>query len=54
MSMTTLVVYVHLGDKASQGRDPVSLLMWAFIFASLFFAILRPWTASRGNRCKLK
>jgi drug/metabolite transporter (DMT)-like permease len=42
-SMTTLVFMYLLGDKASQGRDPVSLLMWAFIFASIFFAILRPW-----------
>lgn len=42
-SMTTLVFMYLLGDKASQGRDPMSLLMWAFIFASLFFAILRPW-----------
>jgi drug/metabolite transporter (DMT)-like permease len=42
-SMTTLVFMYLLGDKASQGRDPISLLMWAFIFASIFFAILRPW-----------
>lgn len=42
-SMTTLVFMYLLGDKASQGRDPMSLLMWAFIFASIFFAILRPW-----------
>ena len=44
MSMMTLIVMYILGDKASQRRDPVSLLMWAFGFASLFFAILRPWT----------
>lgn len=43
-SMTTLVFMYILGDKASQRRDPVSLLMWAFGFAALFFAILRPWT----------
>ena len=42
-SMTTLVFMYLLGDKASQGRDSMSLLMWAFIFASIFFAILRPW-----------
>ena len=33
-SMTTLVFMYLLGDKASQGRDPVSLRMWAFICAS--------------------
>lgn len=42
-SMTTLVFMYLLGDKASQGRDPMSLLMWAFSFAALYFAILRPW-----------
>lgn len=42
-SMTTLVFMYLLGDKASQGRDPMSLLMWAFTFAAIFFAILRPW-----------
>jgi drug/metabolite transporter (DMT)-like permease len=44
MSMMALIVMYILGDKASQRRDPVSLLMWAFGFATLFFAILRPWT----------
>lgn len=44
-SMTTLVFMYILGDKASQRRDPISLLMWAFTFAAIFFAILRPWTS---------
>ena len=44
MSMMTLIVMYILGDKASSRRDPMSLLMWAFIFASIFFAVLRPWS----------
>jgi drug/metabolite transporter (DMT)-like permease len=43
-SMMTLIVMFILGDIASSKRDPVSLLMWAFMFSSLFFAALRPWT----------
>lgn len=43
-SMMTLIVMFILGDIASSKRDPVSLLMWAFMFSSLFFAVLRPWT----------
>jgi drug/metabolite transporter (DMT)-like permease len=43
LSMTTLIVMYIVGDKASARRDPVSLLMWAFTFSSLFFAVLRPW-----------
>ncbi len=44
LSMLGLIVMYILGDKTSQIRDPVSLLMWAFIFASLFFAVIRPWS----------
>lgn len=44
LSMMTLIVMYILGDKASGRRDPVSLLMWAFTFSSLFFAVLRPWS----------
>ena len=43
LSMTTLIVMFIVGDKASARRDPISLLMWAFTFSSLFFAVLRPW-----------
>lgn len=43
LSMTTLIVMFIVGDKASARRDPVSLLMWAFTFSTLFFAVLRPW-----------
>lgn len=44
-SMVCLIVMYLLADKASRTRDPVSLLMWAFIAAATFFAALRPWSA---------
>ena len=42
-SMTCLIVMYLLADKASRNRDPISLLMFAFVFSAIFFAILRPW-----------
>jgi drug/metabolite transporter (DMT)-like permease len=44
LSMMCLVVMYLLADKASRTRDPVSLLMWAFIASASFFAVLRPWS----------
>lgn len=41
-----LAVYFLLGDRQvrdPQPRDPVSLTMWGFGAASLFWAILQPW-----------
>jgi drug/metabolite transporter (DMT)-like permease len=35
--------YVLLAEHVVGGRDPVSLLFWGFLFASLFWAILVPW-----------
>lgn len=42
-SMVCLIVMYLIADKASRNRDPISLLMWAFVFAAAFFAVLRPW-----------
>lgn len=42
-SMMCLIVMYLIADKASRNRDPISLLMWAFVFSGCFFAILRPW-----------
>lgn len=44
-SMMCLIVMYLVGDKASRGRDPLSLVMWAFIFSTIFFAVLRPWSS---------
>jgi len=42
----SLSIFYLLGDKqlrVTEPRDPVSLTMWAFAAAALFWAILQPW-----------
>jgi drug/metabolite transporter (DMT)-like permease len=36
-------LYLLLAEHVVGDRDPVSLLAWGFIFASLFWAVLVPW-----------
>jgi drug/metabolite transporter (DMT)-like permease len=36
-------LYVLLAEHVVGGRDPVSLLAWGFLFASLFWAVVVPW-----------
>lgn len=36
-------LYVLLAEHAVGGRDPVSLLAWGFLCASVFWAVLVPW-----------
>jgi drug/metabolite transporter (DMT)-like permease len=39
-----LALYFIAGEKAiHNGRDTMSLTMWGFAFATLFWAILQPW-----------
>ena len=35
--------YVLLAEHVVGNRDPVSLLAWGFLFASVFWAVLDPW-----------
>jgi drug/metabolite transporter (DMT)-like permease len=35
--------YVLLAEHVVGGRDPVSLLAWGFLFASVFWSVLAPW-----------
>ncbi len=42
-------LYVLLAEHAIGGRDPVSLLAWGFLFASVFWAILEPWWSFPGG-----
>jgi drug/metabolite transporter (DMT)-like permease len=37
------MTYVLLAEHAVGDRDPVSLLGWGFLFASVFWAVLSPW-----------
>ncbi len=34
---------VLLAEHVVGGRDPVSLLAWGFLFASVFWAVIVPW-----------
>jgi drug/metabolite transporter (DMT)-like permease len=38
-----LAVYYLLGETAGRRRDPVSLTLWGFGFASLLWALVLPW-----------
>ena len=38
-----LAGYWILGESGQQHRDPVSLTMWGFIFASIAWAVISPW-----------
>ena len=38
-----LALYYLLGETCGQDRDPVSLTLWGFGFASLLWAVLLPW-----------
>ena len=35
--------YLLTAERATRRRDPISLLAWGFLFASIFWAILEPW-----------
>jgi drug/metabolite transporter (DMT)-like permease len=41
--------YVLLAEHVVGNRDPVSLLAWGFLFASIFWAVLDPWWSFPGH-----
>jgi drug/metabolite transporter (DMT)-like permease len=41
--------YVLLAEHVVGNRDPVSLLAWGFLFASIFWAVLDPWWTFPGH-----
>ena len=43
ISACTFAAYLLLAEHAVGQRDPVSLLVYGFLFASLFWAIIQPW-----------
>lgn len=42
-------LYVLLAEHVVGNRDPVSLLAWGFLFASVFWAALAPWWSFPGH-----
>ena len=43
VSACTFAAYLLLAEHAVSRRDPISLLVYGFFFASLFWAIVQPW-----------
>jgi drug/metabolite transporter (DMT)-like permease len=46
---TAGVLFALAGSFAVGNRDPVSLLAWGFLFASVFWAVLDPWWSFPGH-----
>ena len=46
-------LYVLLAEHVVGGRDPVSLLAWGFLFASVFWAVVVPWWSFPGHTLTL-
>jgi drug/metabolite transporter (DMT)-like permease len=41
--------YLLVAEREARVRDPVSLLAWGFLFASLFWAVVEPWWSFPGR-----
>ena len=39
----TFAIYMVASERAGQRYEPVTTLLWAFAFASLFWAVVEPW-----------
>lgn len=44
-SAVTFAIYVVGSERAGRRHEPVTTLLWAFGFASLFWAVVTPWWA---------
>ena len=44
--------YVLIAEAGTRRRDPISLLAWGFLFASLFWAVLEPWWSFPGHHLR--
>ena len=44
-SALTFAVYILSAERAVARRDPVSLVCYGFLLASIFWAVLQPWTS---------
>jgi len=43
LAAVALALYWLLGEAGQRNRDPVSLTMWGFFFATIAWSILAPW-----------
>jgi drug/metabolite transporter (DMT)-like permease len=46
----TYALYLLLAERSVAGRDPVSLLAYGFLFATLFWACVQPWWSFPADR----
>ena len=42
--------YLLVAERATRARDPVTVLAWGFLFASLFWAVASPWWSFPTDR----
>ncbi len=42
-SAVALAAYYLLGEHSTTTRDPLSTTFWAFVFATVFWALVQPW-----------
>jgi drug/metabolite transporter (DMT)-like permease len=45
----TFALYILLAERAVGRRDPLSLLWWGFVFATVFWAVIEPWWSFPGK-----
>jgi drug/metabolite transporter (DMT)-like permease len=45
----TFALYILLAERAVGRRDPLSLLWWGFLFATVFWAVIEPWWSFPGK-----
>ncbi len=47
-----LAAYYLLGEHSASSRDPLSTTFWAFVFASLLWAVVQPWWSFPVDRTR--
>ncbi len=50
LAALTYALYVLMAEREVGRRDTLSLLVWGFLFASLFWAVIAPWWSFPAGR----
>ena len=50
LAAVTYAAYILLAERGVRARDPISLSVWGFLFATLFWSLLAPWWHFPGGR----
>jgi drug/metabolite transporter (DMT)-like permease len=43
LAAVTYAAYILLAERGVRRRDPISLSVWGFLFATIFWSLLAPW-----------